>query len=191
MLLPDVELKVEWLPFFLDPTLPPAPVSKRDWYNGRYGEERVKSMESRMQATAASEGIQIVYDGFTSNTMPAHRLITWAKASGKQDTLVTKIFEQYFGNGKAPCDTEMLAEAAAQAGLDKAEAEAFLESDDLKADVATEAERVKRSFGVSGVPFFVVHADGSPDLPIGVSGAQEPETLVQIVREAIKDADAK
>lgn len=148
-------------------------------------------MESRMQVTAASEGIQIVYEGFTSNTMPAHRLITWAKASGKQDTLVTKIFEQYFGNGKAPCDTEMLAEAAAQAGLDKAEAEAFLESDDLKADVATEAERVKRSFGVSGVPFFVVHADGSPDLPIGVSGAQEPETLVQVVSLLLRRLSAQ
>eukprot|EP00037_Helgoeca_nana_P030595 m.379151 g.379151 ORF g.379151 m.379151 type:complete len:192 (-) comp28229_c0_seq4:1626-2201(-) len=186
--MPDVDVSVEWLPFFLDPSLPPAPVSKRDWYNKRYGEERVSQMIGGMQKTATAEGIDIVYTGDISTTLPAHRLISWSKAKGKQNELVEKIFVQYFAKGKAPADVDMLVQAAVDAGLDRAEAQAFLDGSELKAEVVDEAEHVKRSFGVSGVPFFVVHVDGADALPIGVSGAQEPDVLVKIVREALENS---
>jgi predicted DsbA family dithiol-disulfide isomerase len=148
----------------------------------KYGEERVSQMIGGMQKTATAEGIDIVYTGDISTTLPAHRLISWSKAKGKQNELVEKIFVQYFAKGKAPADVDMLVQAAVDAGLDRAEAQAFLDGSELKAKVVDEAAHVKRSFGVSGVPFFVVHVDGADALPIGVSGAQEPDVLVKVGR---------
>eukprot|EP00038_Savillea_parva_P017586 m.20929 g.20929 ORF g.20929 m.20929 type:complete len:154 (+) comp3842_c0_seq1:289-750(+) len=145
-------------------------------------------MEKNMQATAAAEGISIVYDGFTSNTLLAHRLIAWAKGKGRQNEVVEQIFLGYFTRGKAPADQDMLVQAAVDAGLDAEEARTFLTGSELKDAVLEEAQTVKYSYGVTGVPFFVVHADGSNQLPIGVPGAQEPETLVKVVQEALKDA---
>ena len=87
---------------------------------------------------------------------------------------------RYFEQGRAPGDTDALADAAADAGLDRAETATFLATDDLRAEVVDEAARVRAAYGVTGVPFFVVHAEGSEALPLAVSGAQDPETLVKV-----------
>lgn len=41
--------------------------------------------------------------------------------------------------------------------------------------------------GGAGVPFFVFHADGA-EQPVGVSGAQEPDVLVEVMLEALDEA---
>jgi len=50
--------------------------------------------------------------------------------------------------------------------------------------------QMRAGYGVTGVPFFVVRSEGggeggAPQTPIGVSGAQDPDTLVQMIREVL------
>jgi len=116
-------------------------------------------------------------------------LIAWAKRQGRQNELVDRIFVRYFAEGQGPAAHEMLAAAAVEAGLDGGEARAFLASSELADLVRAEAARVQHDYNVTGVPFFVVHADGSTQLPYGVPGAQDPDTLVKIIHEALKDVD--
>jgi len=185
---------VVWKPYFLNPALASSnePKSKRDWYISKFGEEKVKTMEPYMSKMAAAEGIAITYDGLVSGTLDSHRLNAWAATKGKQNEVVEATMKKYFEQGKSPGDSEALASAAEEAGLDREEALAMLKSNSFTAEVTAEAAEIRDGYGVSGVPFFVVRsAEGrGATRPLGVSGAQDPDTLVRIIRQAL-DADYK
>ena len=69
---------------------------------------------------------------------------------------------------------------AAEVGLDAREAREVLSSDRYSAAVRADQDRA-RAYGISGVPFFVV------DEKFGVSGAQPPEVLSQVLEQAWAD----
>jgi predicted DsbA family dithiol-disulfide isomerase len=52
--------------------------------------------------------------GNTGPTLDGHRLATYAEKEGldKQNAFMEEIFRAYFCQGKAPCDREVLLEAA-------------------------------------------------------------------------------
>ena len=81
------------------------------------------------------------------------------------------LFRGYFVEGKDAGYREALVEVARAAGMDAVSVERSLESEDGVSEVLEEENRARR-MGVASVPQFVV--DGT----CGVTGAQEPETLV-------------
>ena len=76
-----------------------------------------------------------------------------------------------------------LADLAAGSGLDRDQALSVLAGDDYGPDVDAD-EQTARSFGVSGVPFFVI------DRHYGISGAQPPEVIVQVLDRAWAEAES-
>jgi predicted DsbA family dithiol-disulfide isomerase len=70
---------------------------------------------------------------------------------------------------------------AAEAGLDRKDAEAALADERLRTAVAEEEDKA-RAMGVNGVPFFIFNQR------LAVEGAQGPEALLEAMLEAEKES---
>ena len=76
-----------------------------------------------------------------------------------------------------------VADVAAKGGLDRAAAHAWLASD-VERDVVEGGDREARNAGISGVPFFIFNR------AVGVSGAQDPQTLLDAMMQSLRGAAA-
>jgi predicted DsbA family dithiol-disulfide isomerase len=174
-------VKVRWLPFQLNPTMPKEGISRREYRTKKFGSwERSLELDARVVAVGEAEGIHFAFDRIerTPNTLDAHRLIRLADKEGVQDALVEALFRAYFTDGRDIGERRALTAVVAEAGVDRNEAEAVLESDDGQ-DAFEEAGEQARRFRVDGVPFFII--DGK----ITLSGAQSPDAILEAFGQVI------
>ena len=169
---------MRWLPFQLNPDLPEQGISRADYIMRKFGESD-SSRYKRVALVGKSLGLDMQFDSIKvqPNTVNAHRLIHHAGELGKQDAVAEALFRAYFIEGANLTDRAVLADYAAQAGLDRDQTAAYLNSD-ADADVIRGADREARQVGIEGVPFFIFNRT------IGVSGAQDPEVLLQAMEQA-------
>jgi len=183
--LPDVKPAVRWLPFQLNPDLPNDGIPRVDYIARKFG-ARGKGNYERVAKVGETVGIPFAFDNIEvqPNTVNAHRLLHYAEQQGKQDAVAEVLFDAYFIKGANLTDIDALAEVAAKGGLDRAQAKAWLASD-AERDVVVGADVEARNAGIGGVPFFIFNR------AVGVSGAQEPETLLRAMLQAMQpDATA-
>lgn len=144
--------------------------------------EQAHEAQRQMEKRAGAAGLTFRMDGLRSgNTRDAHRLLHLAKARGRQAELAERLHQAYFTDRASIFDHSSLADLTAGAGLDRGEVLGVLASDAYGEDVDAD-EQLARSFGVSGVPFFVI------DRRYGISGAQPAETIAQALDQAWADA---
>lgn len=178
-LAPDVAVKVNWWPFFLNPWVPREGMSREDYLVTKFGSvEAYKGISSRIKDIAAEEGLQYNPERVQRqpNTIDCHRLIHWADASGAAAAMKQRLMELYFRDGWDLTQLDVLVQAAADVGLDANEMRARLGTDadvDLVSVQANEAS----SKGISGVPTYVFAQQ------YAVSGAQPPEQLAAAIRQ--------
>jgi predicted DsbA family dithiol-disulfide isomerase len=186
------EVTVTWRSFELDPAAPPEAAGEyAERLASKYGmsREQAQSMIDGMTETAAGEGLDFRFDRARGgNTFDAHRVLHLAREHAIEDALKERLLRAYFSEGALISDHATLQRLAVEAGLPADEVADTLASGRF-ADEVREDERTARSFGISGVPFFVV------DRQYGASGAQAPETLLQLLRQArpiqlVADGDA-
>jgi predicted DsbA family dithiol-disulfide isomerase len=172
---------VRWLPFQLNPDLPQGGIPREDYVARKFG-ARGKGVNERVVMAGRQLGIGFDYDKMKvqPNTLEAHRLMLFAERHGKQDELSEELFRAHFTEGANLTDAGTLADIAARTGLEREAAAAFLASEEGR-DAIAQADVEARSAGIGGVPFFIF------DRKIGVSGAQEPETLVQAMEQALQE----
>lgn len=169
---------MRWLPFQLNPGLPPEGISRADYIFRKFG-ERDSSRYNRVAAVGKTVGLDMHFERISvqPNTVNAHRLIHHAGELGRQDAVAEALFRAYFIEGANLTDTAVLADYAAQAGLDRAATLAYLDGGE-DADLIRSADGEARQVGIEGVPFFIFNRT------VGVSGAQEAETLLQAMEQA-------
>lgn len=181
---PDTHFDVRWHPFFLNADSPVEGRNKREAYIAKFGEERVKQMEPYMVQVGRQAGIEFSYGGNTGNTLRSHRLVEWAFTQGgaaAQDRVVEAMFQGYFEKEQDITSISFLAAVAHTAGLDAAQAEEYLRSDEGALEVLEEERAWRRQHRITGVPFFVI--DGSDTL----SGAQQPAIFAEALERAAAD----
>jgi predicted DsbA family dithiol-disulfide isomerase len=144
---------------------------------------QVEKMLEQVTGIASTVGLDFDYEHVhQTNTVKAHELIHLAKSKGRQLDMKERLLRAYFVEGRHVGHVADLADLAAEIGLDRAEVVAALEAEtflaDVKADVAQAA-----AYGIHGVPFFVI--DGK----YGVSGAQDPATFTEVLRQARAERD--
>jgi predicted DsbA family dithiol-disulfide isomerase len=86
----DGPVKVRWLPFQLNPTMPKEGVSRREYRTKKFGTwERSQELDAKVVAVGEAEGIHFALDRIerTPNTLDAHRLIWLADQQGIQDAV--------------------------------------------------------------------------------------------------------
>lgn len=175
------EVEVEYHSFELSPDTPAEfEGSTIEYLADRKGMpvEQVEQMLERVTSIAGAVGLDYDFDKVVHvNTLRAHQVLHLAKARGVQAAVKERLLKAYFEEGRNLSRAEELADLAAEAGLDRAEVLAALESGEFLPDVRADMTQA-RAYGISGVPFFVV------DAKYGISGAQESSTFVQALTQA-------
>jgi predicted DsbA family dithiol-disulfide isomerase len=171
---------VRWHPFQLNPELPQTGIPRKTYLEDKFGgPDRAAQIYARVSAAGATVGLPFAFDRIEiqPNTRDAHRLVAWAQSRGDASDLVERLFHAYFIDGRALGDHAVLAAIAGEAGLPSDAARRLLGSDE-GIDAIALMDRRAREIGVQGVPFFIFNQH------IAVSGAQEPETLLDAIAQA-------
>ncbi|MGH8632512.1 MAG: DsbA family oxidoreductase [Burkholderiales bacterium] len=174
---------VRWLPFQLNPDLPEAGIPREEYVARKFG-ARGKGVNERVTMAGRQVGILFAYEKMKvqPNTLKAHRLLLYAERAGKQDALAEELFRAHFTEGANLTDTKTLAGIAERAGLDRKATADYLAGDAGRDQIA-QAEVEARSAGIGGVPFFIFNRKH------GVSGAQDPEALLEAMEQALNSSD--
>ena len=178
---PGIRPIVSWHPFQLNPGLPREGIDRRAYVEAKFGgRERAAEIYARVRAAGRTVGIDFEFDRIERqpNTIDAHRLISWAQASGDPEEMVERLFRAYFLEGRFIGDRDVLADVAGEAGLSRDAARAYLDSESGTETVEAMDRRV-RELGVTGVPFFIFAGR------VAVSGAQEAPVLVGAMEQAM------
>lgn len=184
----EYALDIRWHPYQLDPALPKAGKDRTQYMTEKFGSmDRVGKIHQTLAELGREIGIAFDFDAIkvSANTLDAHRLIRWAGAQGAaaQMKMVSALFRAFWEEGRNIGDDAVLAELAAEAGLDPAIVGPLLESDADRAEVARDVENAQR-MGISGVPCFIL--DGK----YAVMGAQSVEALEEAIRKVAADRAA-
>jgi predicted DsbA family dithiol-disulfide isomerase len=172
------DASVTWLPFELNPDMPPDGMERAAYRARKFGEARSRELDANMTALGREEGIAFAFDRIvrTPSTRRAHALIAHASRLGRADAVVEALFRAYFEEALDIGEDIVLADLAERQGLDRAEALAALAGPQLRDEViAREGEAAR--LGISGVPFFVVERQWA------ISGAQPAEAWVDALRQ--------
>ena len=169
---PQIEARVTWRPFELNPEMPPGGADRADYLERKFGAGgRLQQTHERLVALGREAGIGYRFEAIrrVPNTRAAHALV--ALAAERQDAVVEALFRAYFEEAQDVGDAGVLLEIGAAAGLPAAELRAELTAPGRLAAIEAE-EREAARLGIGGVPFFVFAGRWA------VSGAQESAMLV-------------
>lgn len=175
------DVLVQWRSFQLDPSVPPGtdePIGPWLQRKLRVSPERLRQMHAHLEGLAMDAGLTVHLDAArVTNTFDAHRLLHLARRHGIEAKATERLFAAHFTEGVGLGKTENLTALFAELGLEPGEIEEALRSDALADEVQEEIEEA-RSLGIGGVPCFVI------DRTFGISGAQETDVMLDVLREA-------
>ena len=190
-----IELDIHWHSFELDPNAPVKhDTSNTERLAQKYGRSyaEMEEMERNVAAMAAAEGIDFQWQKANSgNSFNAHRIIHLAQSKGLGNEAEEAFFHAYMTEGLAIGEREVVEEIASRIGLDHAEVEYVLDSDEFADFVRHDEKIAHEQLNVTGVPFFIF------DQKLALSGAQPREIFLQALQQAqsvstqeIKQTDA-
>ncbi len=140
--------------------------------------EQARQMNKQVAQVAAGVGLEMDSEkSIPANTINAHRLTHLAKKHGKQREISDALFRAHFVEGRNVDDTDTLVAISGAVGLDEAEVQTMLDSDDYTNDVQQDIHEA-RQFGITGVPFFVF------DRKYAISGAQDAAVFTGTIEKA-------
>jgi len=175
----NIEVDLNFLPFELNPDIPKTGTDHKTYLADKFGSrERYDQLTEHVVNVAAGEGLKFNYENQSvmPNTLDAHRLIQYAKKSGKQPAIKEALMKAYFEQGIDLSKQENLLNIAEQNGLDRDEVKSFLSSEQGILEIKQQ-EQANHQRGISGVPFYIINNK------YGVSGAQPSDTFVEILME--------
>ena len=172
--------EIHWHPFELNPNTPHEGRNYREHIMEKYGTtaEDIKENRARMTAAGAEAGFNFQFtDEFrTYNTFNTHQLLYWADQQGRMHDLKQALFVAHFVDNKNVADSTVLANVAADIGLDRSEALAVLEEQRFAAAVEKEKQHWQQQ-GIQSVPSMVFNERHL------ISGAQGVENYKSILQQ--------
>lgn len=182
---PDITVRVNWLPYQLNPDMPLSGKPYRAFLSDKFGgEHKVAQMQAELVEAGAVDGVAFDFDRIEKrpNTLKAHRLAYRAQSSGykaeRVAQLIDALFGAYFLQGLDIGDDDVLADLAAGCGDKRDAVLAYLQSGQ-DVDAVTRMARRVREQGVESVPFFIV------DRRLGISGAQSTAVMGAVLLQAV------
>ena len=172
-----------WRAFQLNPDMPPDGVPRQAYLAAKFGGTfHADRIYEAIAEAGAAEGIRFRFDRIerTPNSLDAHRLKRHARRHRAEPDVTLRMYRAYFEEARDIGLACVLADIAAEAGLERAEALRYLASDEDRLAVQAEDISARRQ-GVNGVPCVVI--DGK----YALSGAQEPEFFLPLFDLACQD----
>ncbi|MEV4560429.1 DsbA family oxidoreductase [Kitasatospora sp. NPDC049285] len=172
-------VEVVFRPYQLVPDAPEQARPHREWLAERYGPQSV-AMDDRITELGRTLGIDYDFDAALEvNTLTAHRLLHLAETeygATVQAELKERLLKAHFTDGLNVGDPAVLADLAAEVGVDRDRAAAYLAGGEGVAEVRARLDEA-RQLGISAVPTFVFEGQWA------VQGGQEAETFLQVLRQ--------
>lgn len=171
----EIAVVVQWRPYELDSDTPEEGVDNHAMLVEKIGSAiRVDEMHTQITELGREVGIDFHFDRvlIRPNTFDAHRLLLWAHTESVtlQNMVIDKLFKANFEEGRNIGEHAVLADIAAESGMNRDVVLRLLESDSDTEMVRSEIDNAHQ-MGVTGVPFFVFNGQ------YAVSGAQSAEVL--------------
>lgn len=146
--------------------------------------------ESIMTAYGAAEDPPIKYKfgGTIANTLQAHRVIQHFQEVKGYDTaekLVSSLYRRYFEEEQHPSSKETLLAACKDAGIDEAEAKAFIDDEDDGLMDVKMVIREQKSNGIDAVPYVMVEGKKRD---FTLEGCKEVEEYVKVLEQVVKES---
>lgn len=187
-LVPEIETQIQFRPYQLDPTVPEAGMDYKTYMKGKFGNDiddaaksasknRWAQMRAALESYGQAEGIPFDFENMNMrpNTVNAHRLVYWAQGQGKGIDAKEALFKAYFTDHRDIGDKGVLADIAAEIGLDRAIVADLLAGQADRDTVSSEASLFMQ-MGVRGVPCFIGNR------AIAVQGAESAENIAKLIR---------
>ncbi|MCU0730099.1 MAG: DsbA family oxidoreductase [Hyphomonas sp.] len=182
-LAPEVDVRLLFRPYELDPTIPKEGVDYKAYMSSRVsspeGKERMAMMRQALIDYGNAENIPYRFDAVTHrpNSFDAHRLVRWAQGQGKGSAAKEALFRAYFNEARDVGDHGVLTDIARQIDLDPDIVAGLLASGADTEAVREEAETF-RQMGIAGVPTYIANRR------VAVQGAESAEKLARFIRHA-------
>lgn len=174
---PDLEARVNWLPFFLNPDTPAAGEPYRAFLEAKFGGPiKAEAVLDNVRAAAAADGLQYAFERIQTrpNTLHAHRLMYRAQSIGQTQARIQMLggalFAAHFQEGRDIGDKDTLADIAATCGERRDSVREWLDSSADTDKVQRMVAGVRKQ-GIEGVPFYILNRK------LAVSGAQSAAVL--------------
>ncbi|MCB5424048.1 DsbA family oxidoreductase [Altererythrobacter sp. CC-YST694] len=192
----EIDVEVRFMPFELNPDMPPEGRSQTEHLAAVYGRSpaEVEDMRQQMLEVAARAGFPMEYDGegeapepWMWNTFDAHKLLRWAltvEGMEAQTALKLALFRAHFQQRRRIGKRSVLLDVAENLGFDRTAMEEALEDEALGIAVRLE-ERRAREANITSVPSFIIN-----DRYL-VPGAQEPEVYRETLRKVVELSQAE
>ena len=183
----EIEAEVRWLPFELNPDMPPEGEPQLQHIARKYGRsvEQAATGREQMHGAGLRAGYSFAYtgpgeapEGMMRNTFAAHKLLKWAlieAGSAVQTKLKLALFDAHFQQRRDVSDADVLVELAVAQGLDPDGARRAL-TDEALGQIVRHEEAQAMDLNITGVPAMIVA--GKYMIP----GAQEPEVYANALR---------
>mmetsp|Transcript_139244 Transcript_139244/g.277633 ORF Transcript_139244/g.277633 Transcript_139244/m.277633 type:complete len:218 (+) Transcript_139244:90-743(+) len=154
-----VTITTTYTPFILRRHLPKQGVDKVSVFTKMLGSEaQAYAKLNGIKQAAESAGLCFDTTGQRSgNSEDAHRLILWARRSGKELELFESMVKAYNCERGWLGDHDVLAKCAASVGLSEVDARQVLADQHEASDDLENGLKRSEKMGVSGVPFFVIN----------------------------------
>lgn len=180
------ELGIRFLPFKLNPEMPPEGMARPDYRLQKFGsKERSDQLDAQVFEAARQSGLTINFDRMkrTPNTLKAHMLMAMAASvQGGSESIALRLsdllFRGYFVEGADIGEDDVLIGLGEAAGMARDIVVAALADEELRTATDSLATGLAQQ-GVSGVPTLLI------DQHFFVSGAVSAEDLVRMIPEAV------
>ena len=174
--------ELHFQPFELNPQMPPGGQDITEHLTQKYGS--TPEQQAQIRATIAQRGQDVGFSfnaagrGRIYSTFDAHRLLHWAglETEVKQTALKKALLAACHSQSQSVESHTVLLDAAARAGLDRARAQAILESDEYAAEVR-ERESFYTRHGINSVPAVIINERHL------ISGGQPVAVFEQALRQ--------
>lgn len=182
---------VKYMPYQLFPEASQEGEDKFAWYKrAKYNdsEEKMDMYMRLMRTYGQGEGIEYKFGGTVANTMHAHRLIQhYQETKGPEvaDKIINSLYRQYFEEEQHPSEDGTLLRAATEAGIDEADAKAFIEDRDEGLMEVKMLVREQASNQIDAVPYVVIEGKRRD---IQLEGAKEVDEYVNALNKVIKES---
>ena len=183
---PDLDVRINWLPFFLNPNTPPEGEPYREFLEAKFGGPiKVEAVLDKVRDAAAEDGLTYAFERIQTrpNTLQAHRLMYRAQSIGQTPAriqlLAGALFAAHFQEGRDIGDKDTLADIAAACGERREPVRAYLDRHDDLDKVKRMAEGVRKQ-GIEGVPFFILNRK------MALSGAQSAAVLGAAILQSLE-----
>ena len=154
---------------------------------------RRDAAEDGMRMLGRRAGIELDY-GVQTNWQPidSQRSMLWARRFGLAEEFMDHLGHRHFEQRKSASHRATLLDAAAASGLDASALGAFLDSDELVADVWTSYGSTIHEKGINAIPYFVFGPVGmrspfrsGPRAATTVNGSGNPDEFLQVFEDLL------